>query len=38
MRVFRLKNVRELDEMWAAPTSEWAESHSGGVDEQLELA
>ena len=37
MRAFRLKDVRELDEMFAAPTSEWAESHSRPPDEEYEL-
>ena len=37
MRALRLTDVRELYEMWAAPTSEWAESHSGTLDEEYEL-
>ena len=37
MRAMGLSDVRELDEMWAAPTSEWAESHSGTLDEEYEL-
>jgi len=38
MRAMNLRDVRELDELLAAPTSEWAESHSGSPDEEYELA
>jgi len=38
MRAMGLKDVRQLDELLAAPTSEWAESHSRPPDEEYELA
>jgi hypothetical protein len=37
MRSFRLDNVRQLDELLAAPTSEDAALHSGPPDEAYEL-
>lgn len=37
MRAMRLKDVRELDELLAAPISQWAGSNSEPPDEEYEL-
>ena len=37
MRGLRLKNVRQLDKLWAAPISQWAEAHSELPDEEEDL-
>ena len=38
MRGLNLKNVRQLDKLWAAPISQYAASHSAPPDEEYELA
>jgi hypothetical protein len=38
MRALHLKNVRQLDKLWAAPISQYAASHSAPPDEEYELA
>jgi hypothetical protein len=38
MRALHLKNVRQLDKLFAAPLSQYAASHSAPPDEEYELA
>ena len=38
MLALRLKNVVQLDELWAAPISQYAADHSEPPDEEYDLA
>lgn len=37
MRGLGLQNVRQLDKLWAAPTSQWAADHSEPPGEEHEI-